>query len=107
MTAQSGPSFEKVATIPSHISPPPPGGLVYFTVDRQHYQVEPGSCSGADLRALTRNPLSEEHPLRGEWDLWRVVPGGDDIKVEPSDVVELDRSGFRFFSAPRYITGGA
>src|SRR6478752_10142259 len=77
------------------------GGPPHFQIriDRDHYTVTEPTLTGAQLRAL---PDPDIGPDR---DLFEVVPGGSDIKIEDNAVVEM-RSGLRFFTAPAQINPG-
>ena len=68
-------------------------------IDRVHYTVEQDALTGAELRALVAPPVGPDR------DLFEVVPGGTDRKVETSDVVRM-RNGLRFFTAPSHINPG-
>lgn len=77
------------------------GGPPHFQIriDRDHYTVSQSTLTGLELRAL---PDPDVGPDR---DLFEVVPGGSDIKIENDAVVEM-RSGLRFFTAPAQINPG-
>lgn len=77
------------------------GGPPHFQIriDRDHYQVTQATLTGAELRALADPDIGEDR------DLFEVVPGGSDIKIENDTVVEM-RSGLRFFTAPAQINPG-
>ncbi|MGE3510581.1 MAG: multiubiquitin domain-containing protein [Vicinamibacterales bacterium] len=68
-------------------------------IDRVHYTVEQASLTGAELRALVNPPVGPDR------DLFEVVPGGTDRKIDASDVVQM-RNGLRFFTAPSHINPG-
>lgn len=68
-------------------------------IDRVHYTVERSSLTGAELRALVTPPVGPDR------DLFEVVPGGTDRKIEASDIVQM-RNGLRFFTAPSHINPG-
>jgi hypothetical protein len=68
-------------------------------IDRVHYAVTQATMTGAELR---RVPVPHIGPDR---DLWEVVPGGPDRKIEDAEPVEI-RSGKRFFTAPAQINPG-
>jgi len=72
---------------------------VNIQIDREHFKVEEASLTGAQLRLL---PVQDIGPDR---DLFQVVPGGQDLKVEDADPVQL-KSGMRFFTAPGQINPG-
>jgi len=68
-------------------------------IDREHFTTEVNEMTGQQLREL---PDPDIGPDR---DLWEVVPGDDDVKVELDTVVEI-RNGKRFFTAPGQINPG-
>jgi hypothetical protein len=68
-------------------------------IDRVHYTVEEDALTGAQLRGLVEPPIGPER------DLFEVVPGGTDRKIEDADVVRM-RNGLRFFTAPSHINPG-
>lgn len=73
---------------------------VQIQIDRVHYTVKGPTITGAQLRQVPQTPIGPDR------DLFEVVPGGSDIKIENGDVVEL-RNGKRFFTAPAQINPGA
>jgi hypothetical protein len=66
-------------------------------IDRTHYTVDRSPMTGAELRALAS--------IAADRDLFEVVPGGTDRKIEATDSVTL-RNGMRFFTAPSHINPG-
>jgi hypothetical protein len=68
-------------------------------IDRQHYTVEEATLTGAQLRGLANPPIGPER------DLFEVVPGGTDRKIDDGDVVRV-RNGLRLFTAPSHINPG-
>jgi hypothetical protein len=68
-------------------------------IDRVHYTVEQDSLTGAQLRSLVTPPIGPER------DLFEVVPGGTDRKIEDAEIVSM-RNGLRFFTAPSHINPG-
>ncbi|ARN83962.1 multiubiquitin domain-containing protein [Methylocystis bryophila] len=68
-------------------------------IDRNAYKVHERVMTGAELRGL---PTPNIGPDR---DLFEVVPGGSDLKIELDDKVEM-RNGLRFFTAPAQINPG-
>jgi hypothetical protein len=68
-------------------------------IDRVHYTVARDTMTGGDLRTLVNPPVGLDR------DLFEVVPGGTDRKVDTSDVVQI-RNGLRFFTAPTHINPG-
>ena len=69
-------------------------------IDRAHYEVAQTRITGADLRNIPTPPI----PL--DRDLFEVIPGRPDRKVEASDRI-LVRDGLRFFTAPNTINPGS
>jgi hypothetical protein len=68
-------------------------------IDRAHYEVKKEALTGAQLRAL---PTPDIGPER---DLFEVVPGEDDLKIELTTIVKM-KNGLRFFTAPAHINPG-
>ena len=68
-------------------------------IDRQHFTVTSHFMTGAQLRHLPTPPIGPDR------DLFEVVPGGSDQKIENDQVVEI-RNGLRFFTAPAHINPG-
>jgi hypothetical protein len=89
-------NFQPIDQIPSHSSPSP-DGLVYVTCDRQPYRVVVDIYEGRRVRAA--------FTVSDDRDLWRVVPGADDVKVEEDHELAFVTSGGRFFTAPKFING--
>jgi len=71
----------------------------HIQIDRVRYRVAKREMTGTELRHLTTPPIGPER------DLFEVVPGGSDRKIEDTQVVEI-RSGLRFFTAPAHINPG-
>lgn len=69
-------------------------------IDRDHFKVSEAVLTGAQLRALPDPDIGADR------DLFEVVPGGSDRKIELTDLVEM-RDGLRFFTAPAQINPGA
>lgn len=69
-------------------------------IDRVHYEVTNREMTGAELRQVPPTPIGPER------DLFEVVPGGADNKIENATVVEI-RNGLRFFTAPAQINPGS
>ena len=89
--------------LPSDPSPPRPGDLT-IRIDRKEYRVSrnllnDGKMTGAQIRRLADPDIGEDR------DLFEVVPGGSDRKIESDDEVVI-RNGLRFFSAPAQINPG-
>ena len=68
-------------------------------IDRTHFTVTQAQMTGLELRSLPDPPIPPER------DLFQVVPGGSDIKIEDATIVEM-RNGLRFFTAPGTINPG-
>lgn len=68
-------------------------------IDRAHYTVAQPHMTGAQLRQVPSTPIGPDR------DLFEVIPGGSDRKIEDADVVEI-RNGKRFFTAPAQINPG-
>src|SRR5689334_139061 len=69
-------------------------------IDRVHYTVAQDRISGAQIRRVPNPPIGPER------DLFEVVPGHPDNKVEDDEVIEI-KNGKRFFTAPSTINPGA
>jgi len=69
-------------------------------IDRVHYEVHQARMTGTELRRVPATPIGPDR------DLFEVVPGNPDRKVEDEDPVEI-RNGKRFFTAPATINPGA
>lgn len=68
-------------------------------IDRTTYKVHQPELTGAELRRLP------EPAIGADRDLFEVVPGGSDLKIEADTKVEM-RNGLRFFTAPAQINPG-
>jgi hypothetical protein len=68
-------------------------------IDRTTYKVTKSVLTGAELRRLPQPDIGPER------DLFEVVPGGSDLKIELVTKVEM-RNGLRFFTAPAQINPG-
>lgn len=80
--------------------PRPPGHeAINIQIDRVHYRVHTDTLTGQQLRELVTPPIPMDR------DLFRVVPGGDDVKIELTTVANL-HNGMRFFTAPARINPG-
>ncbi|HET9059006.1 MAG TPA: multiubiquitin domain-containing protein [Acidimicrobiales bacterium] len=73
--------------------------VFHIQIDRAHYDVSQPQLTGTELRDLPPAPIP---PTR---DLFEVIPGHPDRKIEDSDVVEM-HDGLRFFTAPATINPG-
>ena len=68
-------------------------------IDRVHYPVDRPTMTGTELRHVPQLPIEHDR------DLFEVVPGGTDKKIEDGTIVEI-RNGKRFFTAPAQINPG-
>lgn len=68
-------------------------------IDRTGYKVSADVLIGSQLRALPDPDIGLDR------DLFEVVPGGSDLKIEADTKVEM-RNGLRFFTAPAQINPG-
>lgn len=68
-------------------------------IDREHFRVQKAVLTGAELRALPNPSIGTDR------DLFEVVPGGSDRKIEIETKVDI-KSGLRFFTAPAQINPG-
>lgn len=68
-------------------------------IDRTTYRVHEAALTGAELRRLPEPDIGPDR------DLFEVVPGGSDLKIEATAKVEM-RNGLRFFTAPAQINPG-
>lgn len=68
-------------------------------IDRTNFKVSEPVLTGAQLRSLPNPAIGPDR------DLFEVVPGGSDLKIEADASVEM-RNGLRFFTAPAQINPG-
>ena len=68
-------------------------------IDRMTYKVAQAVLTGGELRRLPEPDIGSDR------DLFEVVPGGSDIKIEADAKVAM-RNGLRFFTAPAQINPG-
>lgn len=68
-------------------------------IDREHFTVSQEHMTGAEIRRLPNPPVGPDR------DLFEVIPGGTDRKIEDATVVDI-RNGLRFFTAPAHINPG-
>jgi len=71
----------------------------HIQIDRVHYTVTKSEMTGAELRQVPPTPIGPDR------DLFEVVPGQPDRKVENGSVVQV-HDGQRFFTAPSQINPG-
>jgi Multiubiquitin len=71
----------------------------HIQIDRVHYTVDQHQMTGAQLRRVPPTPIGADR------DLFEVIPGAQDRKIEADTVVEI-REGQRFFTAPGHINPG-
>src|SRR4029077_13513300 len=73
---------------------------VEIFIDRAQYVVTQREMTGEQLRHVPPTPIGPDR------DLFERVPGGSDLKIENTTVVEI-RDGLRFFTVPAHINPGA
>lgn len=78
--------------------------MLHIRVDREDIQISPDrldndGLTGQQIRQLATPPIGTDR------DLFEIVPGGSDRKIEDGDKVAI-RDHVRFFSAPRNINPG-
>lgn len=78
--------------------------VLHVRVDRQDIEVSPsdlhdGKLTGRQIRELVSPPIGADR------DIFEIVPGGSDKKIEDGEAVTI-RDHLRFFSAPRNINPG-
>ena len=81
-------------------NPVKPERKVNIQIDREHFTIDELQSTGGELRTLP------DPDVPANRDLFLVVPGGQDIKIEVDTPVTL-KSGMRFFTAPGQINPGA
>jgi hypothetical protein len=79
--------------------PKPKPETIEIKIDRAHYKVSQETLTGAQLRQVPDPDIGPER------DLFEVVPGGSDRKIE-NDMPVTMRNGLRFFTAPAQINPG-
>ena len=79
---------------------PEPDKVFNIQIDRVQYQLTENRLTGADLRRVPPTPIPPER------DLFEIIPGHPDRKIEDDDRIEI-RDGLRFFTAPNTINPGA
>jgi hypothetical protein len=72
----------------------------HIQIDRAHFIVHKKVLTGQELRNLPQPPVGPER------DLFKVVPGSSDLKIEFDTQVEM-HDGERFFTAPAVINPGS
>lgn len=75
------------------------GRAFTIKIDRTEYLVHERKRTGLQLRHLPTPPIGPDR------DLFEVVPGGSDRKIENDMEVKM-RDGLRFFTAPTQINPG-
>jgi len=90
-------STKSPPSVPPNDRPPP--HEFNIRIDREHFKVSAETLTGAQLRQLPNPAIGDDR------DLFQVVPGGSDTKIEREDGVEM-RDGLRFFTAPAQINPG-
>lgn len=77
-------------------------GEVRIKIDRDDRIVPPDLLKGG---TLTGSEIRRVGEVGQDRDLFEVVPGGSDRKIENNEAVET-RDGMRFFTAPQRINPG-
>lgn len=72
---------------------------ITITIDKKEYKAPEPLMTGSLLRELS------DPPIGSDYDLFEIVPGGDDRLIADGVEVHL-KSGDRFFSAPHNINPG-
>ncbi|HET9102415.1 MAG TPA: hypothetical protein VFN55_03610 [Solirubrobacteraceae bacterium] len=72
----------------------------HIQIDRVEYHVAEEELTGAQLRQLPRPPIGPER------DLFEIIPGQADRKIDDQYVVEIV-NGKRLFTAPAHINPGS
>ncbi|MCY4653457.1 MAG: multiubiquitin domain-containing protein [Dehalococcoidia bacterium] len=83
----------------SGIEKPDTGKTFEIQIDRTMYTLTENRLTGADLRRVPDPPIPPER------DLFEIIPGHPDRKVEVDDRIVI-RDGLRFFTAPNTINPG-
>ena len=96
-----GPTAHTGGDCPQPVEPP---SALHIRLDRQDIEVSPdllhnGTATGRQIREWATPPIGSDR------DLFEIVPGGSDRKIEDGVTVEI-RDHLRFFSAPRNINPG-
>ena len=78
---------------------PADGHTFHIKIDRTEFEVKSQTLSGQQLRNLPTPPIGPDR------DLFEIVPGGTDLKIELTTVVQM-HDGLRFFTAPAQINPG-
>ena len=78
---------------------PDPDKTYEIQIDRTMYTLTENRVTGAELRKLPNPPIPPER------DLFEIIPGRPDRKVENDDRI-LIQDGLRFFTAPNTINPG-
>ena len=92
--------FDMTGVESGDVEKPDPDKAYEIQIDRVTYTVTENRVTGADLRRVPDPPIPPER------DLFEIVPGQPDRKVENDDRI-LIRGGLRFFTAPNTINPGA
>jgi hypothetical protein len=76
------------------------GKTFEIKIDRTMFKVQQEVLTGAEIRRLPEPDIGPDR------DLFEVVPGGSDIKIEADARIKM-RNGLRFFTAPAQINPGS
>jgi hypothetical protein len=72
---------------------------ITIIIDKKEYEAPEPVMTGEQLRQLAVPPIGPNY------DLFEIIPGGDDRLIPDDEEVDL-KSGDRFFSAPHNINPG-
>jgi hypothetical protein len=72
----------------------------HILIDRVQYKIEAQRMTGAELRMVPTPPIGPDR------DLWQIIPGASDRKIENTEAIEI-HNGERFFTAPAHINPGS
>lgn len=72
---------------------------IELKIDREVFHVNESQMTGLQLRELPTPQIGPDH------DLFEVVPGESDRKIEDTTIVHL-HNGQRFYTAPAHINPG-
>lgn len=78
----------------------PKDRTIRIHIDKQLIEAPDEEMTGAQIRSLVSPPIGADR------DLWKVVPGGEDDRIDNDEEVRL-KNGDRFFTTPSAINPGA
>lgn len=83
----------------NNLKPEPLQKGFHIRIDRTDYVVTQEKLNGEQLRHVPATPIPKDR------DLYQVVPGHDDLKIEDDNTVEM-HDGLRFYTVPSTINPG-